>query len=160
MQIIDIHMSIKGAIDDAIARAAAIGGLLAVALIHMLQLPNAFDEIGYLGALFIAAIVASLLLATVLTRTSDDRAWAAAGGVATLILLCYIVSRSVGLPGFTGDIGEWSEPRGLASMVAEGLLAMLSTAVLVTRRYPLGGAASRSTTGRVAGRASVDPAIG
>jgi hypothetical protein len=64
MEIIDIHMSIKKTLDDAIARAVAVGGLVAIALIHVLQLPDAFDEIGYLGALFIAAIIGSLLLAS------------------------------------------------------------------------------------------------
>jgi hypothetical protein len=137
MQIIDIHMSIRGAVNDAIARAVAIGGLVTIALIHMLQLPAAFAEIGYLGGLFIAAVVASLVLAAVLTCTSDDRAWAATGGLAVLILLGYVLSRSVGLPGFTGDVGEWSETPGLASMVIESLLAFVTTAVLGTRHYPM-----------------------
>lgn len=141
MQIIDIHMSLRSAVDDAIARTAAIGALIAIALIHVLQLPDAFAEIGYLGALFIAAVAACLVLAAVMTRTSDDRAWAAAGGLAGLILLCYVISRSIGLPGFTGDVGEWAEAPGLASMVAEGLLVCVSAAVLVTRHMAIGAAA-------------------
>jgi hypothetical protein len=105
MEIIDIHMNIKKTLDDAIARAVAVGGLVAIALIHVLQLPAAFDEIGYLGALFIAAVIGSLLLAAILTRTSDSLVWTATGGLAAVILLCYVVSRSVGLPGFTDDVG-------------------------------------------------------
>jgi hypothetical protein len=126
-----------GAVDDAVARTVAVGGLVAIALIHMLQLPDAFEEIGYLGALFIVAVVACLLLAAALTRMSDDRLWASAGGLAGLILLCYVISRSVGLPGFTDDTGDWSEPLGLASMVAESLVVFVSTAVLVTRQSPM-----------------------
>jgi hypothetical protein len=137
MQIIDIHMGMSAAVNDAIARAVAIGGLVAVALIHVLQLPAALAAIGYLGGLFIAAVVACLVIAAALTRTSDDRAWAAAGSLTALILLGYILSRSVGLPGFTEDTGEWSEPLGLASMVAEGLLVFVTGAVLATRHYPL-----------------------
>jgi len=153
MEIIDIHMGIKGAVDDAIGRAVAIGGLVAIALIHMLQLPAAFAAIGYLGALFIAAIVACLGLAAVMTRTSDDRAWTASGGLATLILLGYVISRSIGLPGFTDDIGEWSETLGLASMVAEGVVVFVVASVLVSRGYMVHRAA-----GAPAMRA--DPAIG
>jgi hypothetical protein len=145
MEIIDIHMSIKGTVDDAIARAVAVGGLVAIALIHVLQLPDAFDEIGYLGALFIAAVVGSVLLAAILTRTSDDLAWTATGGLAAVILLGYVLSRSVGLPGFTEDVGESAEAPGLASMVIEGLLVFLTTAVLLTRRYPIRSVAARST---------------
>jgi hypothetical protein len=137
MQIIDAHMSLRSAVDDAITRTAAIGSLVAIALIHVLQLPVAFAAIGYLGALFIAAIVACILVAAVMTRTSDDRVWVAAGGLAALILLAYVISRSIGLPGFTDDAGEWAEAPGLASMVVEGLLVCLSAAVLITRDGPM-----------------------
>jgi hypothetical protein len=161
MEIIDIHMSIKGAIDDAIARAVAVGGLVAIALIHILQLPDAFDAIGYLGAMFIAAVVGSLLLAAVMTRTSDDLTWIATGGLAAVILLGYVLSRSVGLPGFTDDVGEWGEAPGLASMVIEGLLVFLGTAVLLTRRHPMRSVArSAAPTGRAAPGTRHGPAVG
>jgi hypothetical protein len=137
MEIIDIHIGIKRAVDDAIARAVASGALVVIALIHMLQLPAAFAAIGYLGALFIMAVVLCLGLAAALTRTGDDRAWIAAGGLAALILLGYLVSRSIGLPGFTDDIGAWSEPVGLASMVVEGFLVFVSGAVLASRGHML-----------------------
>jgi cytochrome bd-type quinol oxidase subunit 2 len=161
MQIIDIHMSIRGAVDDAIARTVAIGALVAIAVIHVLQLPTAFAAIGYLGALFIAAVAGCLALAAVMTRTSDDRAWGAAGGLAALILLCYVISRSVGLPGFTGDTGEWSEAPGLVSMAVEGLLVLLTAAVLMTRRMPMRGAAdSPGETGASARGMRPGPAVG
>jgi hypothetical protein len=153
MEIIDIHMGIKGAVDDAIARAVAIGGLVAIAFIHMFQLPAAFAAIGYLGALFIAAIVACLGLAAVMTRTSDDRVWMGAGGLAALILLGYVISHSIGLPGFTEDIGEWSETLGLASMVAEGLVVFVAGSVLVSRGYVMHRAAGAPAM-------RPDPAVG
>jgi hypothetical protein len=134
MQIIDIHMSLRGAVQDLLARAVAIAGLSAIALIHVLQVPDAFDEAGYLGVLFIGAAAGSIALATALTRTDDTRVWAAAGALPAAVLLCYVISRAVGLPGFTGDIGEWSEAPGLASMVAESLVIAVSAAVLTTRR--------------------------
>jgi len=136
MDNVDTHTSLPGVINDAIARIVAIGGLVAVALIHMLQLPDAFEEAGYLGGLFIVAVVASLTLAAVMTRTNDSRAWLAAGGLAGLILLGFVLSRSVGLPGFTDDVGEWSEVPGMASMVVESLLVILTAAVLIPRRLP------------------------
>ena len=160
MQIIDIQMSVKGAIDEAIARTVAIVGLMAIALIHIEELPDAFDAIGYLGALFICAVVASLLLAAVMTRTGADPAWAAVGGFAALILLFYVISRSVGLPGFTDDIGEWAEPLGLASMVAEGLTVCVSAAVLGTR-HPLRRSADSTEPAPQAARGTrPGPAVG
>jgi hypothetical protein len=133
MEIIDIHTNVKGAVDEAIARAVAIAGLAGIAVIHVLQLPDAFEAAGYLGALFVCAVTVSVLLAAALTRRDDERLWGAAGGLAALILLGYVVSRSVGLPGFTEDVGEWTEPAGLASMVAESLVACVSAATLVAR---------------------------
>jgi hypothetical protein len=160
MQIIDIQMSVKGAVDEAIARAVAIVGLVGIALIHILESPDAFEAIGYLGALFVCAVVTSLLLAAVMTRTSADLAWAAVGGFAGLILLCYVISRSVGLPGFTHDVGEWTEPLGLASMVAEGLVICVSAAVLATR-HPVRRAADSSEPATRATRGTrPGPAVG
>ena len=145
MQNSDIDKSIRSAVDDAIARTVAIGGLGAVALIHILQLPEAFDQVGYLGALFIAAVVASLALAGVMTRTSHDLVWASSGLFAAVILLCYVISRSIGLPGFTEDVGVWDEPLGLASMVAEGLVIGVSAASLAIRRVTVPSARPASS---------------
>ncbi len=120
----------SGVVNDGLARGVAILGLIGVALIHVLELPDVFEEAFYLGLLFVGAVVASLLVAVALTRESDARVWRVAGGLPGLILLGYVVSRTVGLPGFTSDMGEWTEPLGLASMVAEGLLVSLSVVVL------------------------------
>lgn len=160
MQIIEIQTGLKGAMNDAIARTVAIGGLAAIALIHMLQLPEAFAAIGYLGGLFVGAVAASLALAAALTRTSDDRVWGAAGGLAALILLCYVLSRSVGLPQFTDDVGEWSEPLGLVSMVAETLLVFVTAAVLTARRQAGAPAPAARTEAAAARDAEIRPAIG
>ena len=122
--------SIGGVVNDAVARGVAILGLIGIALIHVLEAPEAFAEALYLGLLFIGAVVASLRLAVALTRESDARVWRVVGGLPALILLCYVISRAIGLPGFTSDVGEWTEPLGLASMVAEGLVVILSAAVL------------------------------
>jgi hypothetical protein len=127
-------MHTSPAVDEAVTRIVAIGGLAAVALIHILQLPEAFDAIGYLGALFIAAIVAAVVLGAMLTRMSDDRVWMAAAALPALLLIGYILSRTSGLPGFTADVGEWTEPLGLASMVVEGMLVCVGGVELAARR--------------------------
>ena len=134
MQTIDIHMSVRGAVDDALARGSGVAGLGGVGLIHTLQVPDAFLEIGYLGALFIAVATACVVLAAALTRTSDDRLWIAVGALPALILVGYLLSRSVGLPGFTSDKGEWADPPALAAMLLECTLIVLSASVLASRR--------------------------
>jgi hypothetical protein len=121
-------------IDDALSRAVAIAALGGVALVHVLQLPDALAETLYLGLLFIGAVVMAVVLSVALTLTSDERVWAAAAGLAALILLGYLVSRTSGLPAATNDVGEWAEPLGLVSMVVEGLLVCLGAGVLASRR--------------------------
>lgn len=125
------------AIDDAVSRTVAIAGLVGVAVIHVLQLPDAFAETFYLGMLFIGAAVAALLVATALTRTSDRGVWTAAAALPAVILLGYLLSRTSGLPDATNDVGEWDEPLGLASLVAETLVVCVSGAVLAAGRAPM-----------------------
>jgi len=43
------------------------------------------------------------------------------------------VARTIGLPGGAGDIGNWTEPLGLASLLVEGSLVVLAAAVLDSR---------------------------
>jgi hypothetical protein len=129
-------------INDAIARLVTIAGLGGIALIHALQAPAAFAETTYLGILFVGAIVTGVILAAVLTRRSDELVWEAAGGLATLILLGYFLSRTSGLPAATDDVGEWSEPLGLASLVVEGVVLSVSVGVLGTRRRAAGSTPS------------------
>jgi hypothetical protein len=126
----DPDLNLTDVVDDAVARLVAIAGLGGVALVHVLQLPDAFAAVDYLGVLFVGAIVASVVLAALLTRMSDQLVWAATGALPALVLIGYILSRTSGLPGFTDDIDEWTEPLGLVSMVFEGLLVCLSAAVL------------------------------
>ena len=126
--------SVSDAVNDAVARTVGIVGLGGIALIHALQVPEAFEETVYLGILFIGAILASLGLAAVLTRTSDQRAWVAAGGLAAAIMLGYVLTRTSGLPDATLDIGNWTEPLGLASLVAEGLVVCVTAGVLASRK--------------------------
>ena len=117
-------------VSDAIARIAAIAGLVGVAVVHALQLPDAFAAVDYLGVLFIALIVACLGLAAAMTRMTDRSLWMATGGLAALVLLGFVLSRTSGLPGFTEDIEEWTEPLGLVALVLEGLLVFVSAAAL------------------------------
>jgi hypothetical protein len=141
-----ISEALSDAVNDAVARAVGIAGLGGVALIHALQVPEAFGETAYLGVLFIGAILASLALSVALTRTSDQRAWVAAGGLAAAIMFGYVLTRTSGLPDATLDVGNWTEPLGLASLVAEGLVLCVTAGVLASRGAAPGHASARSRT--------------
>jgi Na+/proline symporter len=119
--------------DEVVARTVTVLGLVVIALIHILELPDTIGDQAYVGWLFIGAIVLSLLLAAILTRTNDSRVWIVTGGFAALVLIAFLFSRTTGLPGYTDYKGVWDDSSGLESMVVEGLVVLVTAAVLATR---------------------------
>jgi hypothetical protein len=96
--------------------------------------------------MYIALIVGCLAVAAALIRASDRRAWGAAALLPLGALVGYTLTRTVGLPQAMGDIGNWTEPLGLASLFVEGSLVALAGTTLAglrassPRRFSLGEA--------------------
>jgi hypothetical protein len=120
---------------DMVARGVGAAGILGVGLIHLVDVIGKFEETAYLGVLYVALIAASVVAARHLVMVGDRRSWLLAGGLAGATLVAYAVSRSVGLPAATHDIGNWAEPLGLASLFVEGVVVLLS-AEMLTRFRP------------------------
>lgn len=127
------HGDLQAAIRDGILRATAVAGLGAVALIHVLDAPGTFGAQTYKGWLYIVLIAGCLTTAAALIRGTASRTWVAAALLPLGALSGFVVSRTVGLPGGGDDIGNWTEPLGLASLFVEGTLFSLSAAVLRSR---------------------------
>jgi hypothetical protein len=84
---------------------------------------------GYLYyALEIGGALATLLL---ITRRAAIGGWVLALGVAVGPASGYILSRSIGLPGYSDDVGNWAEPLGVASLVVEGSLLICALVALI-----------------------------
>jgi hypothetical protein len=132
------HLDAPPTLRDVIARAVAAVGLAGIGLIHLLDVQGKLEETPYLGGMYIALIAASLGLAGLLIYTSDRGAWAATAALASAVIVAYSLSRTTGLPGATDDIGNWTEPLGLASLFVEASLVALSGAVLLTRSRQAG----------------------
>ena len=119
---------------EAALRAAGASGLVAIGLIHFMDFFSKVQETPYLGMLYLVLIAACLALAVALLSGRRLRAtWWATAAVATVTAAGYTASRSVGLPGATGDIGNWLEPLGLASLFVESLVVLLAGWALGTR---------------------------
>ncbi len=117
-----------------VRRAVAAMLLLGISLIHVLDVKDKFEEVPYLGVLFLALIAASLILALLLVRSDDPLVWLAAAAVAGATIVGYVLSRSTGLPGEGGaEVGNWWETLGLASLFVEGGLVLLASARLSER---------------------------
>ena len=127
---------------DGIARAVGVVGLAGVGLIHLLDAPGKFAETPYMGWMYVALIAGCLVVAAELIRSGSRLAWAAAALLPLSALVGFTLTRTVGLPQATEDIGNWGEPLGMASLFVEGCLVALSMAALA-----FGATAERARTG-------------
>ena len=120
------------------ARAAGVVGLGAIALIHLLDLQGKLSETPYLGVAYIGLIVGCMLAAGMLIRGNVRQGWVLGGGLAAATLVGYAINRTMGMPSATGDIGNWLEPLGLASVFVEACVALLAAAELRSYRFHQG----------------------
>jgi hypothetical protein len=111
---------------DIAARAVTATGLAGIALIHLLDSIGKYSETRYLFWMYIALMAASLATAAAILFTRARIAFLAAAGLAASAAIGYILSRSTGLPNATGDIGNWKEPLGLASLFVEGAVVAVA----------------------------------
>lgn len=91
---------------------------------------------GYVAAGYWVLEVVGLLIAAPMVLTRSRWTWFVAAGVAAGPFLGYVLSRGPGLPDYTDDKGNWFEPLGVSSLVAEAALFVLAAVQFVrdTRR--------------------------
>jgi hypothetical protein len=95
----------------------------ATAALHLVLAPEYLEEKAYIGVLFILGGLASLAVAARLWTRDDRRSWALGALMAIGMAAGFILSRSVGLPGFREP--DW-EPSGILSVLLElGFVAAL-----------------------------------
>jgi hypothetical protein len=126
MNVKEMHEAVR----DGLIRGLAIVGLAGIALIHVLDAPGQFAETPYFGWMYVGLILGCVAIASALVRSSDPRAWAAAAGLALSVMIGYTLSRTAGLPGMSGDIGNWGEQLGIASLFVEGAVVAVSAFAL------------------------------
>ena len=72
------------------------------------------------------ALIAGAIVVAAGTLFDASPLWLlAAAGLAASVFAGYVLSRTTGLPSATDDIGNWTEPLGLASLVVEGFVIAL-----------------------------------
>lgn len=116
-----------------ILKPAAIVLIVVVGLIHLIGASPHYRWAPYLGVGFILNLIGALVAAVGIYR---DALWGWLLGalVAGGALVMYVVSRSVGLPGYEHAVGRWTGPLGLISLVVEALFIAVFLVWLTTRR--------------------------
>ncbi|HWB65821.1 MAG TPA: hypothetical protein VG708_03205 [Mycobacteriales bacterium] len=110
--------------------------LVAVALLvaadaHMPVIAEHLHEAPYIGALFLALTLVCLAHVVPLTLHDSPALYVVTALVTGLAFLAYVLSRSVGLPQITDDIGDWLDPLGVTSIVSEGVGFLTAMVVLI-----------------------------
>lgn len=105
-------------------------GLVAVAVVHLLDGPGSLSDHFYIGALELALVAACVPLALLLITRPVTIFWHAAGALCTAALLVYVASRTVGLPGSTDDIGNWLQTLGVLNILFEATVIAVAALVV------------------------------
>lgn len=127
------HRDLHQVARDWATRSVVAIGLAGIALIHLLDSIGKYGETRYIFWMYVALMVGSLVTAFAVLHTRAKAVWLASGGLAASALIGFVLSRTTGLPNAKGDIGNWTEPLGLASLFVEGLVIAVSAYALTLR---------------------------
>jgi hypothetical protein len=121
-------------------------GMVSVALVgllHLIEAPEYYGEVKYIGALFVLSAIGAA--AAVFGIQKDLRpGWMLGAALAGSNFVAYLLSRTVGLPSFRENSwSQFAEPMGLLSLAVEAIAFVLCIRAL---RAP----ASEETDGRIA----------
>ena len=122
-------------INESTARLLGITAVLGIAVIHILDAAGTYHSTRWIFWAYMALIVAAVPIALILLHSRSPLVvWGTAAAFAAGPLAAYLWSRSVGLPGDAGDIGNWLCTLGMAALFVETALVALSATRLVVSR--------------------------
>lgn len=125
--------ALHGVAREMVTRAVVIVGLAGIALIHLLDSISKFSETPYVAWMYIALMAGAVGAGGLLIFSRSKLGFGAAAVLAASAIAGYMINRTVGLPNATGDIGNWTEPLGMAALFVEGCVLALSVAALAHR---------------------------
>lgn len=116
-----------------IRRALAAAGLVGIAAVHLADLPGKMEEVPYLGWAYLGLIAVSLVLAELVATRADRRLMAASAGLAAAVIVGFAINRTIGMPNAMDDIGNWTEPLGMVSLLIEGVVVWVGARAWLAR---------------------------
>ena len=117
----------------ATVRAVAALALVALAVIHVVDLPGTLGPDRLVGLGYLGIIVAALLIAGVLIARPHWLAWTAAAAVAISAMGGYLLTRALpgGFLGDHADVGNWHCPLGITALSVESVIILLVLLVVL-----------------------------
>lgn len=101
-----------------VTKFSGIGLILVTGLTHMYVFPAHFEAAKYLGLSFGALFAGTLLSALGILRGSRW-GWTLGSVICAVAFVAYIISRTLGLPGFGEAVGDWTTPAGTMAEIFE-----------------------------------------
>jgi hypothetical protein len=131
---------------DVIARAIGALALIALAVIHVVDLPGTLGPDRLVGIGYLGIIAAALGVSGVMIARSHWLVWAAAGAVAVSAMGGYVLTRALpgGFLGDHGDVGNWRCPLGIAALSVESVIILLVVLAAWLGRVPAASVAAES----------------
>jgi hypothetical protein len=118
-----------------ILRATAIVLLMAIAVIHVVQLVPTFEQTPALGVSFVLLIAGAVLVGgwLVKERRTAFHSWLPVAGLGTAALLGYGFTRLFSSPLDRFDVGNWSCELGMAALFVEAVLVAIALYAIAVR---------------------------
>ncbi len=109
------------------ARAIGALALVALAVIHVVDLPGTLGPTPLVGIGYLGIISGAVLIGGVLIARPHWLAWTAAAAVAVSAMSGYVLTRALGggFLGDHGDVGNWRCPLGIAALSVESVIILL-----------------------------------
>jgi hypothetical protein len=109
------------------ARAIGALALVALAVIHVVDLPGTLGPTPLVGIGYLGIISGAVLTGGVLIARPHWLAWTTAAAVAVSAMGGYVLTRGLrgGFLGDHGDVGNWHCPLGIAALSVESVIILL-----------------------------------
>jgi hypothetical protein len=127
---------VLGPISEANARLLGAVGVAGIAVVHILDAGGTYQGTRYIFWLYMAVIAGAIPIAGLLMHWNSPLAWLGAVLLAAGPFAGYVVSRSIGLPGDSPDIGNWLDTLGMISLFIELSVISLGLTRLALYRRP------------------------
>jgi hypothetical protein len=118
-----------------ILRATAIVSLMAIAVIHIVQLIPTFKQTPALGVTFVFLIAGAVIVGgwLVKERRTAFHLWLPVAGLGAAALFGYGFTRLFSTPLDRVDVGNWSCELGMAALFVEAVLVAIALYAIVLR---------------------------